>query len=74
MIVEFRSSFLKDIKKIRDTTVKTIILETIENAKNAKTIAEIKTLNPLRDEVNTLKLNYRPIDLAFLSIKALLNF
>ncbi len=41
MTVEYRSTFLKDIKKIRDGAIKVIICDVIENARQAKVISNI---------------------------------
>lgn len=47
MQVEFLKKFYKDLDKISETTVKTDIVQTIENVESAKKISEIKNLKKL---------------------------
>ena len=46
MKVEFRSSFLKDIKKLKSKTTSDLIQTVIENYETAKMIVEIKHCEP----------------------------
>ncbi|MBI1937227.1 MAG: type II toxin-antitoxin system RelE/ParE family toxin [Ignavibacteriales bacterium] len=47
MKILFETSFEKDIRKITDDEIKTLILQTIQNVKSATTLREIKNLKKL---------------------------
>jgi hypothetical protein len=55
MILIFKGSFLRDISKIRDRHLKTVIRESIQNARSAKDIRQIHKLVKLRK----YKIHYR---------------
>lgn len=48
MIIKFKSSFLKDIKKIKDTPLKEEVYSAITQAENALLISEIHNLKKLK--------------------------
>ena len=48
MNVEFRSSFIKDIKKLKSKSVSEIVFSVIENCERANVIADIKHCEPLQ--------------------------
>jgi len=48
MKLEFRSSFLKDIKKIRDKETRKLVEGVITDCESAKTISDINHCEPLR--------------------------
>ena len=52
MKVVFRSSFLKDVRKIRAKSIKELIYKVIENCENAKNIADIDHCLPLQSRGN----------------------
>jgi mRNA interferase RelE/StbE len=58
MIVEFRSSFLKDIKKIRLGSTKTLIENVIEVCEKANSISEIKHCESLKSKGKFYKIKY----------------
>ena len=58
MRVEYRSSFIKDIKKLKSKTTSDLILAVIENCENAGTIAEIKHCEPLQSRGKFFKIKY----------------
>lgn len=60
MKIEFRSSFAKDIKKIRDNSVKELIKEVIDNAREAKVISDIKHIEPLTGKGKYFKIKTPP--------------
>jgi len=47
MIVVFKKSFLKEIKKIKNKKLNDAIFDSITNVENAYSISEIKNLKPL---------------------------
>jgi len=58
MIVDFRTSFLKDIKKLKSKDTVNLIQTVIENCENAKTISDIKHCEPLQSRGKFFKLKY----------------
>jgi mRNA interferase RelE/StbE len=58
MIVEYRTSFDRDIKKIKEASVKKLIKEVIEGCENAKTIADIPNCEKLVSKGKYYKLKY----------------
>jgi mRNA interferase RelE/StbE len=62
MIVEFRSSFQKDIKKLKEKHVKELIKKVITDCEKAEIISDIKHCEPLTSKGKFYKLkhgNYR---------------
>ena len=51
---------LKDIKKIRDNSVKELIKEVIDNAREAKVISDIKHIEPLTGKGKYFKIKTPP--------------
>lgn len=60
MKVDYQSSFLKDIKKIKSKEVKELIEKVIKNCKEAKTIADVKNCSYLTSKGKFFKLKYNP--------------
>lgn len=58
MKVEFRSSFLKDIKKLKSKSTSDLIKSVIDNCENASTISDIKHCEPLQSRGKFFKLKY----------------
>jgi len=58
MIVDFRTSFLKDIKKMKSKDTVSLIQTVIENCENANTISDIKHCEPLQSRGKFFKLKY----------------
>ena len=58
MIVEFRSSFLKDIKKLKEKSTKELIKSVIDNCEKSQTISNIKHCEPLTGKSKYYKLKY----------------
>ena len=58
MKVLYRSSFLKDIKKLKSEATKNLIHSTIDNCENAVTISDIKNCEPLQSRGKFFKLKY----------------
>lgn len=48
MKVDFKSSFAKDLKRVRDTALKECVKQTIETVEQVKTLQEIKDIKKLR--------------------------
>lgn len=60
MITEYRTSFLKDIKKIKDKNVKKLIENTINQAKAAQNISEIPNCEKLTSKGKFYKIKRPP--------------
>ena len=58
MKVEYRSSFVKDIKKLKSTALSKLIKSVIENCENARTISDIKHCEPLQSRGKFFKIKY----------------
>ena len=58
MNVEFRSSFIKDIKKLKSKSVSEIIFSVIENCERANFIADIKHCEPLQSRGKFFKIKH----------------
>lgn len=58
MKVEYRSSFLKDIKKIQSKNTLNLIKSVIENCKSASNIGEINHCEALQSRGKFFKLKY----------------
>jgi mRNA interferase RelE/StbE len=58
VIVEYRSSFLKDIKKIRDKKVKELIESTINQVKAANDSSEIRNCEKLASSGKFYKIKH----------------
>jgi mRNA-degrading endonuclease RelE of RelBE toxin-antitoxin system len=58
VIIECRSSFLKDIKKIRDKKVKELIESTINQAKTTKDSSEIPNCEKLASSGKFYKIKH----------------
>jgi len=56
MKVEYRSSFLKDIKRIKSKSTTSLIQSVIENCENAGTIAEINNCEALQSRGKFFKI------------------
>jgi mRNA-degrading endonuclease RelE of RelBE toxin-antitoxin system len=56
MNVEYRSSFIKDIKKLKSAHVSTIVRSVIENCETAQTISDIKHCEPLQSRGKFFKI------------------
>ena len=60
MNVVFRTSFLKDVKKVRDAAVKQLIAEVMQNVEAAERIAEIKGCEKLHSRGKFYKIKTPP--------------
>lgn len=58
MKVEYRSSFIKDIKKIKQKTTKKLIEKVIEECEQAKTINNISHCEPLQSRGKFYKIKH----------------
>ena len=58
MKVLYRSSFLKDIKKLKSAVSVNLIHSAIDNCKRAGTISDIKNCEPLQSRGKFFKLKY----------------
>lgn len=58
MKVIFRSSFLKDIKKLKSKSTTDLIHSVIENCEKATAISDIKHCEPLQSRGKFFKLKY----------------
>lgn len=58
MKVLYRSSFLKDIKKLKSASTINLIQSAIESCKKADTISNIKNCEPLQSRGKFFKLKY----------------
>jgi mRNA interferase RelE/StbE len=58
MKVIFRSSFLKDIKKLKSKTTVDLISSVIENCEQASLISDIKHCEPLQSQGKFFKFKY----------------
>jgi mRNA interferase RelE/StbE len=58
MKVIFRSSFLKDIKKLKSKSTTDLIHAVIENCEKAHVISDIKHCEPLQSKGKFFKLKY----------------
>ncbi len=58
MNLQFRSSFLKDIKKLKHGKTVNLIHSVIENCEKAVTISDIKNCEPLHSRGKFFKLKY----------------
>jgi len=58
MKVIFRSSFLKDIKKLKSKSTTDLIHSVIENCEKATVISDIKHCEPLQSRGKFFKLKY----------------
>jgi len=58
MKVEYRSSFIKDIKKLKSKYTVHLIQSVIENCEKADTIVEIKNCEPLQSRGKFFKIKY----------------
>lgn len=58
MKVEFRSSFLKDIKKLKSKTTVNLIQVVIDDCENAENIAEIRHCEPLQSRGKFFKIKH----------------
>ena len=56
MKVEYRSSFIKDIKKLKSKSVSNLIQAVIENCESAQSIAEIKHCESLQSRGKFFKI------------------
>lgn len=62
MKVEFRSSFVKDLKSIKDKAVLSRLRDVIEGVERAKTASEVSNLKKLKGPANYFRIrlgNYR---------------
>ena len=48
MKVDFRKSFLRDLKRVKDTTIRNRVRETIESVEQAQSLEEISDLRKLK--------------------------
>ena len=74
MKVEFRNSFLKDIKKIKSKYTTNFIQSVIENCEKAKTIAEIKDCEPLQSRGKYFKIKHGQYRFGILIDKGMVEF
>lgn len=58
MKVEYRSSFVKNIKKLKSKHTANLIQTVIENCEMANTITEIKNCEPLHSRGKFFKIKY----------------
>lgn len=58
MKTEFRSSFLRDVKKLKSKQTAELIRSVIENCEAARTITEIHHCEPLQSRGKFFKLKY----------------
>lgn len=74
MKVEFRSSFLKDIKKLKSTYTANLIQSVIENCETANTISEIKNCGPLQTRGKYFKIKQGQYRFGILIDKGIVEF
>lgn len=74
MIIEYRSSFLKDIKKIKDKKVKELIESVILNVKAAQNIENIHGCERLSSKGKYYKLKYPPYRIGVYIDKGIVEF
>ncbi|HEY3371895.1 MAG TPA: hypothetical protein VGK10_13655 [Prolixibacteraceae bacterium] len=74
MKVEFRSSFLKDIKKIKSRHTAELIQTVIANCEIAKTITEIKNCEPLESRGKYFKIKHGQYRFGILIDKGIVEF
>ncbi len=65
MKVQFRSSFLKDIKTIQDKSVKKRLIEAINSVETAQTLQEISNIKKLRGPQNYYRIRIGDYRAAF---------
>jgi mRNA interferase RelE/StbE len=58
MKVEFRNSFLKDVKKVKQTAIKSLIRTVIEDCEQAGTISDIPHCEPLQSRGKFFKIKH----------------
>ncbi|PTN07962.1 ParE-like toxin of type II ParDE toxin-antitoxin system [Mangrovibacterium marinum] len=58
MIVEFRNSFLKDIKRVKQETAKKLIKRVIRQCEQAETIRDISHCEPLQSRGKYFKIKH----------------
>jgi mRNA interferase RelE/StbE len=58
MKIDYRSSFVKDIKKLKSKDISQLITSVIENCEKANTISDIKHCEPLQSRGKFFKLKY----------------
>ena len=58
MKVEFRSSFVRDIKKLKSKAISDLVKEVIENCENAQAISDIKHCEPLQSRGKFFKIKH----------------
>lgn len=58
MKVEYRSSFIRDIKKLKSRYITNLIQTVIDNCEKADNIAEIKNCEPLQSRGKFFKIKY----------------
>lgn len=58
MKIEYRSSFVKDIKKLKSKATSDLIQSVIENCENSSIIADIKHCEPLQSQGKFFKIKY----------------
>ncbi|KOH45276.1 type II toxin-antitoxin system RelE family toxin [Sunxiuqinia dokdonensis] len=58
MKLEFRNSFLKDVKKVKQATIKSLIKTIIEACEQADTISDIPHCEPLQSRGKFFKIKH----------------
>lgn len=78
MKILFETSFEKDIRKITDYEIKTLVLQTIQNVKNATALREIKNLKKLhsfkdyyRIKINNYRIGLELVKDTFIFVRCL---
>jgi mRNA-degrading endonuclease RelE of RelBE toxin-antitoxin system len=74
MKVEYRTSFLRDIKKIRNISTKELIKKVIEEAKVAQNIFEIHNIEPLTARGKYFKIKHPPYRFGVYIDKGIVEF
>lgn len=63
MIVEYRSSFVRDIKKIKQKATRNLVKKVMDDCEKAKTIGDIPHCEPLQSRGKILQNKTRAISL-----------
>ncbi len=74
MKVEFRSSFLNDIKKLKSKNTVNLIQRVIENCETARSISEIRHCEPLQSRGKFFKINHGQFRFGIFIDKGIVQF
>ena len=72
--MEFRNSFLKDIKKVKQTAIKSLVKKVIEDCEQADTISDIPHCEPLHSRGKFFKIKHRQYRLGVYIDKGTVEF